>query len=99
MLGSELASPIRQKQHDAHQLWKQLHQESYLSATKLRQNKVEKQWNSNSISKIPKLEETSRFAQETFGTDELTAVYFYVSLVGNLGLFRRTLIQDVFKVR
>lgn len=46
-----------------------------------------------------KLEGLDRPVQQTFSKEELTDIYFHVNLVGMLGLIRRTLIQDMFKVR
>lgn len=45
------------------------------------------------------MEEINRSAQQFLSTNELTEIYFYLGLVGNLGLVRRILMHDVFKGR
>lgn len=47
--------------------------------------------------RVPSLEAINRPVRKYYRTDELTGVYFYINLVGNLGLKRRSLIQDVSK--
>lgn len=44
-------------------------------------------------------EQISRSQQHSFSEKELVDVYFYMNLVGNLGLIRRTLVQEVFHGR
>lgn len=58
-----------------------------------------KRWNDSPNSQKTRLEELNRPTNQTFNPDELVDVYLYVTLVGNLGLIRRTLIQDLFKWR
>lgn len=53
-------------------------------------------WNNSPHSQTPRLEELNRPTHQTFNPDELVDLYFYVNLVGDLGLIRRTLVQDVF---
>lgn len=71
---------------------------NYANAAEVRK-KHDQRWNNPTGNRQPKLEEIYRPANQTFVTDELTSVYVYENLVGNLGLIRRTLIQDVFKGR
>lgn len=47
--------------------------------------------------RLPRLEELNRSSLQSFNTDELTGVYFYCNLLGNLGVLRRTLLQEVLK--
>lgn len=44
-----------------------------------------------------RLNEIKRHEQRVYNTEDLVDTYFYMNLVGNLGLIRRTLIEDMFK--
>lgn len=70
----------------------------YANATKKSFNDNHR-WNQGPRQLVPKIEELNRPFKQQFSSDELIDVYFYVSLVGNFGLIRRTPIQDVFKGR
>lgn len=47
--------------------------------------------------RVTGLEAFNRPFRKYFSTEELTEGYFYTNLVGNLGLIRRSVIQDLFK--
>lgn len=69
---------------------------NYANAARVGVNQ-EQRWNNQIRNRTQKVEELNRPTQQTLGTYEIKAVYFYASLAGDLVLIRRTLIQDVFK--
>lgn len=56
-------------------------------------------WNPNFRNKVMKLEQLNRPERHPFNLENLVDQFFYISLVGNPGLIRRTIVKEVFKGR